>query len=75
MLIKFEISSTSKLNLELSSNQMQSTTKARRCKSHYATKVRLGFKRRASDESNRVDLLWFTVTMKKSHIQVGAKER
>ena len=50
MSIKFEISSTSKLNLELSSNQMQSTTKARRCQSRYATKARLGFKRRASDE-------------------------
>ena len=49
MSVKFEISSTSKLNLKLSSNQMQSTTKARRCQSHYATKARLGFKRRASD--------------------------
>ena len=46
---------TCKLNLELSSNQMQSTTQVRRSQSHYATKARLGFKHRAFDESNRVD--------------------
>ena len=63
-LIKLEITVTCKLNLRLSSSQVQSTTQASLCQSNYATK---GFKRRASHESNRIDLLSARIQMKASY--------